>query len=338
MNGSEYTNNNVSAIFYPGERPGQGGYSSVRTGLLQTANLLDGPAPFGNAYVQTIDRVLILPQDVSATASQMNLTQAGAGLTQASLHNAYTDDKAFSLLDAVTGMINVTLFLPNDAAFEGANNSLSALTADELSCVMANHVYVGTLWSDNITDGLRVQALGSSNLNFTQSVDSTVTSMNNAQIVQLDVLTSNGFIHVIDQVLDPTATACRAVQIGGKSHTNTGAIAGGVIGGICAIIIISLLLWFWRRHKQRKSRSQDVSSNIGGTAIKPKLDSPRVRDSRMSYMSTEAGSHEMGEFDGHRKKLRASELSGSTESQTKLLQNAQNPVELEAADRSKRSL
>lgn len=46
-------------------------------------------------------------------------------------------------------------------------------------------------------------------------------------------------------------------QTEGKKGTNVGAIAGGVVGGVCGLLLLLLLLWFLLRRKRRNDKKAD---------------------------------------------------------------------------------
>ena len=97
---------------------------------------------------------------------------------------------------------NITLFAPNNAAFQRSNVSASqilALPKDSIKWFLNNHVV------DNIkaTTNLKTENLNAVNkqvLRIVKSADSTIT-VNDAAIVIKDINAANGLIQVVDSVL-----------------------------------------------------------------------------------------------------------------------------------------
>lgn len=52
-----------------------------------------------------------------------------------------------------------------------------------------------------------------------------------------------------------------------KKTSNTGAIAGGVVGGVAGVALIGVLIWWVLR---RKRRTASTAHEVGGEAMEPK--------------------------------------------------------------------
>ena len=74
-----------------------------------------------------INQVLTLPQNISFTAEQAGLSAVAGALTQANLVNA---------LDSA---MDVTVFAPNNAAFEAIGSATGNLTMMELANILEYH-------------------------------------------------------------------------------------------------------------------------------------------------------------------------------------------------------
>ena len=113
--------------------------------------------------------------------------------------------QAADLVDTLKGEGPFTVFAPTDAAFaalpEGTlENLLKPENKDQLVAILTYHVVPGKVMSGDITgDMSAVTAQGT-------EVDITTTDgvrVDGASVVTADIETSNGVIHVIDQVILP---------------------------------------------------------------------------------------------------------------------------------------
>ncbi|KAG6853022.1 hypothetical protein C0991_007431 [Blastosporella zonata] len=154
-----------------------------------------------------------------------------------------TNATAEGVLDA-NSTHGYTFFAPNNQALQNAGSSLSSLSNNQsaLMSVLGNHyingstLYSPQLMSVNGNSSELVSAAGEPFTFNTNSSGTFVTSGNgaNAKIVKSDVLTENGVIHVIDNVLVNTqsdssrasAAYASATSVAGQSSTQTGPIGG----------------------------------------------------------------------------------------------------------------
>ena len=67
-----------------------------------------------------------------------------------------------------------------------------------------------------------------------------------------------------DTTATPTSTTTSSPTASPEPHTNTAAIAGGVVGGVLALAVLGLCLFFLRRRK-RKRHDPDSQANIRPT-------------------------------------------------------------------------
>ena len=117
---------------------------------------------------------------------------------------------ALSHADLVTtlqGNGPFTVFAPTDQAFADAGIDLSTFDTDEENATLVDillyHVYSGSVYAADVTDGLTVAMVNGDDASFTVS-DGTV-MIGDATVTTADVAASNGVIHVIDKVLMPPA-------------------------------------------------------------------------------------------------------------------------------------
>ena len=167
--------------------------------MVNGANVTMTDVITSNGLIHVIDKVLTpsdTPNDIPRTAQCTGLHDSlVAGVIQA------------ELLETLQGPGPFTVFAPTDQAFIDAGIDLAALDTPEgkatLADILLYHVVAGEVPAANVTDCMSATAANGQPLAFT--VDGTV-MVNGATVIQADVGTSNGFIHVIDKVLTPTDT------------------------------------------------------------------------------------------------------------------------------------
>src|SRR5690606_36585794 len=103
-----------------------------------------------------------------------------------------------------------TVFAPTNQAFMNAGfaNEQAIRTASPaaLTSVLTYHVIQGRVFSSSLQNGLSVDALMGGPLTFNLSGGATVKGTSNSsasKITEVDMVTENGVIHVIVQVLMP---------------------------------------------------------------------------------------------------------------------------------------
>lgn len=138
-------------------------------------------------------------------ASQKDIVDTAAGNQE--LSTLVTAVKAADLVETLKGDGPFTVFAPTDAAFaklpEGTLDSLlKPENKDKLQSVLSYHVVPNRITAGDIGSGRSM-------VETVEGSDLTVTAMNGsvmvgeAQVVQADIMASNGVIHVIDTVLLP---------------------------------------------------------------------------------------------------------------------------------------
>jgi uncharacterized surface protein with fasciclin (FAS1) repeats len=110
------------------------------------------------------------------------------------------------LVETLQGEGPFTVFAPTDAAFEAAGIDLTTFDTDEENATLVDillyHVYAGAVPAAAVTDGLSVTMVNGDKATFAVSAEGAV-SVGTATVTGADVSTTNGIIHVIDQVLTP---------------------------------------------------------------------------------------------------------------------------------------
>ncbi|ETI28886.1 hypothetical protein G647_01338 [Cladophialophora carrionii CBS 160.54] len=182
--------------------------TSFFSGLLNNASSTGAPLNYSGGVIHIIDEVLIIPQNVSETAIQANLTAVAGALTSA------------DLVETVDYLTDVTVFAPNNAAFEAIGSALPNLTTEDLTSILQYHVIQGTVgYSNQLQNGSLMTVQGN---NVTIAVVDGEVFVNSARVVVADVLVANGVVHVIDNVLNPnnaTATADPSQETGAPAFS-----------------------------------------------------------------------------------------------------------------------
>lgn len=114
--------------------------------------------------------------------------------------------EAAGLVDTLKGEGPFTVFAPTDEAFaklpDGTVESLLLPeNKEQLVAILTYHVVPGTVTADQVVGLTEAKTVNGAMLDIAV-VDGTV-KVDNAQVVQADIMTSNGVIHVIDSVLIP---------------------------------------------------------------------------------------------------------------------------------------
>ncbi|SOD91897.1 fasciclin domain-containing protein [Spirosoma fluviale] len=104
---------------------------------------------------------------------------------------------------------NLTLFAPNDAAFQAAGYSsptaIASLSKEQVRALLLYHVLQGPVSASEIPGGLNPVATADKGVAYINKVSDGRVFINNAQVIQSDIKVANGYIHSIDRVLTPSA-------------------------------------------------------------------------------------------------------------------------------------
>jgi len=156
-----------------------------------------------NGVVHVIDRTLVPPsQDIVAIAIEKGFSELAAALTEANLVSTLQGDGPF------------TVFAPTDAAFGDLYAALEVSGPEEvddalLEAVLLYHVLGMRVFSTDLADDLTASTLSGS-ATFTVNItgngvtltDGDATS-DDANVDEVNILGTNGVIHVIDKVILP---------------------------------------------------------------------------------------------------------------------------------------
>jgi len=213
-------------------------------GLVHVLNQNPGNDPhveqliiYQNLQIFQINGVLFYPSDIQSTFQSNSQLSAFSNFAQNNQVpfwntsiNAAQNVPFTQALSAVRGL---TLFAPNNDAITQAIPQFSG-DITQLLGVFRNHIINGTtVYTPGFVDATYVSAGGENFRLTTNSTGQYVTSGNvTALIVQPDLLTDNGVIHIIDRVLlnpDVNNTAANnafssASSLAGHSSTETGPV------------------------------------------------------------------------------------------------------------------
>lgn len=149
---------------------------------------------YTNGVIHIIDSVLSLPGNASSVAEAANLTALAGAL------------QTLNLTDTVDEAHDVTVFAPNNAAFQAIGSALGNLSTTELISILEYHIINGTVaYSTDIMNGSSVMTMNGGNVTL-REIDGDV-FVNSAKVINPNILISGGVMHVIDAVLNPNDTS-----------------------------------------------------------------------------------------------------------------------------------
>ncbi|MQY41706.1 fasciclin domain-containing protein [Epibacterium sp. SM1969] len=145
--------------------------------------------------------VFALPACADGHSKDIVDTAVGAG----SFTTLVAAVQAAGFVDTLKGDGPFTVFAPTDDAFaalpEGTVETLlKPENKDQLVSILTYHVVPGAVKSTDLSDGMKAATVQGSAVTIGASDGVTV---DGANVVQADILASNGVIHVIDAVILP---------------------------------------------------------------------------------------------------------------------------------------
>lgn len=114
--------------------------------------------------------------------------------------------KAAGLVDALSNAGPFTVFAPTNAAFDKlptgtVDGLLKPEKLADLKNILEYHTYVGTLKTEYMNDGQEFEEVGGQKIKITKNGDKII--INGKAEIIASIPTSNGIIHVINEVLLP---------------------------------------------------------------------------------------------------------------------------------------
>ena len=169
--------------------------------MVDNAKIILTDIKTSNGTIHAIDAVVLpesmnIPQ-VAGKAGKFNTLLAAA--------------QAAGLVDALSAKGPITVFAPTDEAFAKlpagtVETLLKPENKDQLIAILKYHVVPGRVYSNDALKAGSAKTLQGANAKIRG--DKKVVRVNDAKVIMADLDTSNGVIHVIDQVmLPPKATA-----------------------------------------------------------------------------------------------------------------------------------
>jgi hypothetical protein len=110
---------------------------------------------------------------------------------------------ATELFDTVNNTPDITIFAPNNEAFQNIGSALGNLSAEDATSILTYHVIAeGPIgYSSTLENGTTLTTANGEQLTIT--IGDGGIFVNNARVVASDILIANGVVHVIDEVLNP---------------------------------------------------------------------------------------------------------------------------------------
>lgn len=158
-----------------------------------------------NGIIHVINTVLMPPSGniVQTAQANTNFTYLVAAVTRASTGST-------NVAAALTAAGPLTVFAPTNQAFINAGfptiASIQAADPALLTKILTYHVISARVLSSDLTEGLTPATLNGTNVTITLTGGAKVKGTNNptaSNITSANLITTNGVIHVIDQVLLP---------------------------------------------------------------------------------------------------------------------------------------
>ncbi len=171
--------------------------------LIATSLLLSGCAE--QAQEESMETEEMATDDMEAEedeAEEMNIVETA--VAAGSFGTLVTAVQAVGLDETLIGEGPFTVFAPTDDAFaELPEGTLEGLLEDEeaLTSVLTYHVVAGEAMSGDLSDMMVLETVQGEEVTI-YITDGNV-MVNDANVVQADIETSNGVIHVIDKVILP---------------------------------------------------------------------------------------------------------------------------------------
>ena len=139
---------------------------------------------------------------LNADALSESQTIVENAMTQPELSTLVAAVQQADLVGALNGPGPYTVFAPINAGWE---NDLSEIDDDDLAGILQYHVVEGDISSSELMDGMTLEALDGGLLTI-QTLENRdpMMKVEDADIIYPDIVSSNGRVHLINLVLEPT--------------------------------------------------------------------------------------------------------------------------------------
>jgi transforming growth factor-beta-induced protein len=161
---------------------------------VNNATVIGADVGASNGIIHVVDHVL-LPPTILDAAGYAGLDELAAAVGAA--------DPAVA--DLLSGPGSYTVFAPDDAAFQAISDVTVGLSSEDLTAVLSYHVFAGEVTSDLVpakADSLLLNPWGYG-VSALFDTSSGVVVNGGSNVVAADIITTNGVVHVVDQVLLP---------------------------------------------------------------------------------------------------------------------------------------
>lgn len=168
------------------------------SGADRRSMLLEGDIDFSDGVIQIVDTVMAPPPSLGPACRIHKPLSAFLGaLYQTNLSEQVLTSK------------NITIFAPNNAAFQRTSGAMSTLSQSELLEVMKFHIVPTVLYSRDLVDGASWPTLGGKNITVTVAGNNRY--IDSSQILDPDILIEFGVVHMMGDVLNPALPDARPI-------------------------------------------------------------------------------------------------------------------------------
>ncbi|KPM45238.1 hypothetical protein AK830_g1358 [Neonectria ditissima] len=175
------------------KRQSTGSTVDLRAGLAQDAQMTAVDGSWGpkqaNSF-QIVDSVLAPPRNCSTTARSISDKRLSA------LDTALQKTEMWPILDT---SFNVTCLAPSTEAFKKAGNPQTTLSKGDLTDALLTHTLKEVTYTNYLEDGMVLETFN--NMTVRVKIKNNEIYFNNAKVIEGNVLTNNGLIHILDAVI-----------------------------------------------------------------------------------------------------------------------------------------
>ncbi|KAI0003569.1 FAS1 domain-containing protein [Xylariaceae sp. FL0662B] len=162
------------------------------SGDKQNVSLVTSDIGFSGGTIHIIDGLLSIPMNDTVTLSNANLTAAAGAIREANLTDTLVDSN------------DITIFAPNNDAFEAISSLVGNITSEQLISIIGYHIVNSSVHYSTTLQNTTLQTVSGQNI--TINVINGTVFANSARVTVPDILAENGVIHVVDSVLNPNNT------------------------------------------------------------------------------------------------------------------------------------
>ncbi|PMD53621.1 fasciclin domain-containing protein [Hyaloscypha bicolor E] len=157
------------------------------------STLVQGDLPFTGGVVQIIDALLVPPGNITITCQEYNFTSFEGAL--------YAADVLAK--DSTTA--NLTIFAPQNAAFQALGSAITSMSSSDLAKIMDFHTLNEVIYSTSFENNTEFTTIEGGKLTVSRTGNNAI-FINSAQLLAPDIMIGNGVLHVVDNVLNPSSS------------------------------------------------------------------------------------------------------------------------------------